>query len=96
MTKPMPEKKEPPFRLMKFVQVPRLHVPFYANQSWADVVLAASREEDGLTMVHGNFFSISKPVPDVALLREGPTGGCLLFQQNWCDETNDKKWRHVP
>jgi hypothetical protein len=97
MSKPMPEKKDPPFRLVRFVEVPRALVPTYGDRTWAEVVTAAQAGRDGLRVVYDNIFTVNHGATDTALLRERhDTGTCLLFRQNWCDETNDARWRKLP
>jgi hypothetical protein len=94
---PMPEHKPPPFRLVRFVEVPRALVPRYGDLRWADVVTAAQAGRDGLRIVDDNYYTAGGATPETALLREREeTGGCLLFRQNWCDETNDARWRTLP
>jgi hypothetical protein len=92
----MPKKKPPPFRLIRFVEVPRALVPSYTDRPWADVVAAAEAGTDGLNVVDADYFGIVAAERETAWLRENPAGGCFLFKQNWCDETNDRKWRRVP
>lgn len=96
MSQPMPEHKPPPFRLVRFVEVPRAQVAAYGDRSWAEVVTAAQAGRDGLRLVDENVFSPIHATPETAWLRESrETGGCLLFCQNWCDETNDARWRKL-
>ena len=93
---PMPEHKPAPFRLVRFVEVPRAHLTAYWSRPWAEVVAAAQRGTDGLKIVDENIFLTTHQTPETAWLREQEgTGGCLLFRQHWCDETNDKRWRRV-
>jgi hypothetical protein len=92
----MPEKKPPPFRLVRFVEVPRAVAREYGDRSWADVVSAAHAGEDGLAVIDTDYFGLPQAKPETAWLREGPTGGCLLYLQNWRDESNDARWRWVP
>lgn len=87
-----PEYKEPPRRVVRFVQVPRELVAHYADQAWADVIVAAQAARDGLVIIDANFYGLPYAAKGTAWLREGPTGGCLLYSQNWCDET-DEEWR---
>jgi hypothetical protein len=93
---PMPEHKPPPFRLVRFVEVPRAVLPKYWSRTWAEVVTAAQAGTDGLKTIDENIFFTTSQTPETAWLRaQDSTGGCLLFRQHWVDDTNDKKWRHV-
>jgi hypothetical protein len=93
---PMPEKKPPPFRLVRFIAVPRAVAGVYGDRTWVEVVTAAQAGRDGLEVIDTDYFGLPQAKPDTAWLREGPSGGCLLYLQNWRDETNDARWRRVP
>jgi hypothetical protein len=93
MALPKPEYKPPPVRITRFVEVPRALTPQYWVLPWAEVVTAAQEGRDGLRMVEDNFFAFGNQTPETAWLRRAPSGGCLLFRQHWCDDTNDRRWR---
>ncbi len=97
MAQPRPEHKPAPYRLVRFVEVPRALVPVYGDKTWAEVVAAAQQGTDGLAVVDADFYGTLHARPDTAWLREyRETGGCLVFRQNWIDSTNDEQWRRVP
>lgn len=73
------------------MEVPRAQLATWWPRPWADVISAAERGEDGLTVVHVPPGSRAV-LPDVAWLREGVgepfddawgKNRTLLYHQNW-------------
>lgn len=71
------------------VCVPRAVCERYWSLPWAEVIAAAEKGSDGITVERDLPFRYigrmneRNPRPDVAFLREGDKGRTFLYQQNW-------------